>query len=70
MSTGTLVVLSSAALSSAGIFPHDDVEPVIVEVDPGKITTIVVVGEQGVGAEAQEIRERLVVAGRRRIAQR
>ncbi len=41
---------------------EDDVEFGIVEVDPGEVTTIVVLREEGIGAETEEVGERLVVA--------
>ena len=34
----------------------------VLQIDPGEIALVVVVGEQRVGAQAQEIRERRVVA--------
>ena len=48
---------------------EDDVELRVLQVDPREVARVVVVGEQRVGAQAQKVGERLVVADRGRVAQ-
>ena len=48
---------------------EDDVELGVFEVQPGEVALVVIVGEQGVGAQAQEVGESGVVSERGGVAQ-